>query len=90
MKHAYVTRERSCPIGYVTVTKPLARILHTAGMSVTICGDNVDSFHVFDGWHLGYTIPLSEDFDVCCRDFLSYLESEVGNYLVFYTKKENV
>ena len=112
MEHeAFLVRERKkvghitkryCPSGYVAVTKPLARKLYESGIEITLCGNNVDSYHIFGGWHLGYTINCHEenktdyngvpvDFQTIIDSYASYnLGNELGRYAVFYVKKEEV
>ena len=91
MRHAYVTK-RIAPEGYVAVTRKLAELLYSDGYSVTVCGNNVTSFHVFDGWHLGCTVQRDilddKSFDVLLNSFMFYLDSELGTYPVFYVKQE--
>ena len=92
MRYAYVTR-RVAPQGYVAVTKPLAELIYNAGKLVTLCGNNVNVFHVFDGWHLSCTII--KDMHVQCfnnsvNSFLSYLDKELGSYVVFYIRREDI
>ncbi len=90
MRNCHVTK-RIAPLGYVAVTKPLARELYLAQKDVTFCGNNVNSFHVFEGWQLGSTYCLSSygpnsSFEDLVKNFLFYLEPELGRYVVFYTK----
>lgn len=91
MRNAYVTK-REAPKSYVAVTKPLAKALYEQGKMVTLCGSNVNSFHVFNGWCLGVTLrgPEACCFDTIVNSFQANLEPELGRYAVFYTKKENV
>ena len=95
MVGAYVNKRRYAPQGYTAVTKPLARQLYNAGVAVTLCGNNVNSFHVFGGWHLGCTITKDwpqgyESFDDIVSNFLSYLDHELGTYSVFYVKTSDL
>ena len=96
-RQGYVTR-RQAPAGYVAVTRPLAKTLYEQGYAVTLCGNNVNSFHVFDGWHLGYATQKDnrheapEDrptFDSIVGSFVSYLDKELGTYAVYYVKRED-
>lgn len=102
-KVGYPTK-RYCPQGYVAVTKPLARKLYELGYSVTFCGNNVNAYHVFNGWHLGCTMNISErdgtynpytketipdDFQDVVNNFLSYLDKELGTYCVYYVKQSD-
>lgn len=91
MQHAYVTK-RVAPRGYVAVTRKLAQVLYDEGYPLTICGNNVNTFHVFGGWHLGYTLKKDRHNDNTFDDILNswkhYLERELGTYPVFYVKQE--
>ena len=98
MKNAYITR-RIAPQGYVAVTKPLAKDLYEKNIDVTLAGNNINAYHIFGGWHLGYTVNKKEveekttadhSFQDICNNFLMYLEDELGTYPVFYVKKEDV
>ena len=86
------TTRRLAPPGYVAIDKNLAGALFDAGKSVTLCGNNVNSYHVFDGWHLGATFHQGENetLNVIVSHFMAYLEHELGTYPVFYVKKEDV
>ena len=90
MRNAYATR-RTAPDGYQAITKPLARQYFDAGVPVTLAGNNVNNCHIFDGWHLGATVQRMrgerQTFDDICRNMLSYLEPELGYYLVYYIQK---
>ena len=91
MRYVYVTG-REAPEGYVAVTKLLAQSIYNAGKSVTLCGNNINAFHVFGGWHLGCTVSKdthAQCFDDIVNSFLSYLDKELGSYVVFYVKKED-
>lgn len=89
----YVTK-RHCPTGYVAVTKPLAEQLYNANVDLTLCGNNVNSYHVFGGWHIGCTVKSicedSTEFSSILVDFLHYLDPELGTYAVFYVKKSDL
>ena len=89
MKDAYVTKRYS-PQGYVAVTKPLARLLYSQGYAVTMCGNNVNCYHIFDGWRLGCTINNDKDkdytFDEIVGNYVSYNTNELLRYPVFYVK----
>lgn len=99
MKHAYVTK-REAPAGYVAITKPYAASLYEQGIAVTMCTNNVNAYHIFQGWHLGYTIDKKIDTDngygdYSFNDFVgSYLSynanGELGNYAVFYVKASDI
>jgi hypothetical protein len=92
MRYAYKTKRHS-PKGYVAVTKLMARELWSKGCDVTFCGNNVNSYHVFGGWRLGYTSnkEYSERcFDAVCIDMLSYMEDELGRYLVYYVRSDAI
>lgn len=96
MRSAYVTK-RIAPQGYVAVTRKLAEILYNEGYPVTVCGNNVNSFHVFNGWHLGYTLnkqlinefsAYDHTFESLLCNFMFHLEKELGTYPVFYVRQE--
>ena len=85
--------KRYAPKGYIAIDKPSAKRAFDAGLAVTICGSNVNSFHVFGGWGLGCTIDKAKhegeygnDFDAILNNFLFYLDPELGRYAVFYVK----
>lgn len=101
-KKGHVTKRRA-PTGYAAVTRPLAFHLYEAGKQVTLCGNNVNSFHVFGGWFLGCTIakPLTDDYEcpqlekdmqffTLSNDFLSYMDKELGRYVVYYVKRSDL
>ena len=91
MRHAYVTK-RIAPAGYVAVTRKLAEVLYNESYPVTVCANNVNSFHVFDGWGLGCTFQNEKHdnnrFNVLLNSFMFYLEKELGTYPVFYVRQE--
>jgi hypothetical protein len=92
-RYAYATR-RLAPVGYIAITKPLAQELYEHGHAITLCGNNVHAYHVFNGWYLGHTMRRcsmtehypSEEFAANVASFLSYLEKELGTYVVYYVK----
>ena len=97
-KTGYITK-RVAPHGYVAVTKPLARKLYEQGRDITICGNNVNAYHIFHGWHLGCTINIHQehtvdsnnkpiDFGDIIQNYLYYLEPSMGVYYVYYVKYE--
>ena len=98
-RHAYVTK-REAPSGYVAVTKPYAAQLYEQGIAITMCLNNVNAYHIFHGWHLGYTIDKASDRqagydDYSFKDFVvSYLSynanNELGTYAVFYVKASDI
>jgi hypothetical protein len=102
MRGAYINKRRtqlSAPTGYVAITKPLAKQLYETGVEVTLCGNNVNSFNVLDGWHLGYSVCKPDidshsgydwTFDSLCDNYLSYMHRELGSYIVFYVKWEDL
>ncbi len=84
---------RLAPKGYVAINRPSAKRAFEAGLEVTVAGNNVNSFHIFNGWHLGCTIDKARhegeygnDFDSIVANFMSYLDRELGTYPVFYVK----
>ena len=104
MKNAYVTK-RLATSGYVAVTKPLARKLYEEGKAITLAGNNVNSFHIFNGWNLGCTVKKEQVdrhcaqghtdepsymFESLVNNFLFYLDNELGKYPVFYVKREEI
>lgn len=93
MKNAYVTK-RIAPQGYVAITRPLAFLLWKEGYSITICGNNVNSYHVFKGWCLGMTIDKEKDKDYSfleiVHNYVSYSSAELLRYPVFYVRQEVV
>lgn len=88
MKYRYT--KRLAPVGYVAIDRPSAKLAYEEGYVVTICGNNVNRYHVFDGWHLGYSFSrLSEaDWEATVSSFMSHLDKELGRYPVFYIRKE--
>jgi hypothetical protein len=95
-RYAYVTR-RLAPLGYVAITKPLAKELYEQGHAITLCMNNVNAYHIFQGWHLGYVIdkesPLYSDyrFDDLVGSYRTYQpKSELGTYVVYYVKTCNL
>lgn len=93
MKNAYVTK-RIAPYGYVAVTKPLAQLLYNEGYAVTICGSNVNSYHVFKGWRLGATVDNVKDkdytFDTIISNYEMYNVGGLSKHVVFYVRCEVV
>lgn len=94
MRGAYVTK-RIAPDSCVAITKLLAQQLFEEGEQVTLCGNNVNSYHIFDGWNLGCTVVREnvgdeKSFDDLCKLYLAHLDRELGRYLVFYVKKKVV
>jgi hypothetical protein len=89
-----VNTRRDAPRGYVAIDKNLARELYNKQIEIAVCGNNVNAFHVFGGWHLGYTpsaeCMIESTFDDMLNNFLFYLDAELGRYPVFYTKRENI
>ena len=94
LKNAYVNKRRIAPQGYVTVTKPLAKILYNKGVSIVLAGNNVNNYHIFNGWHLGCTIEENQkdiqSFEQLVNSFMFYLDNELGKYPVFYVKREDI
>ena len=88
MRNAYVTK-RQAPQGYVAVTRPLAEQLYNEGKEITLCGNNVRMFHIFQGWGLGFTANNTqiEEFQLLVNSFLHHLYPEFGSYPVFYVRK---
>lgn len=91
--------KRLAPSGYTAIDKVLAQALYEGGYSVTFCGNNVNLYHVFNGWYLGHTMNKKEIEEKCALEytwqnhinsFMFYLESELGRYIVFYVKTEDL
>jgi hypothetical protein len=92
MRHAYVTK-RVAPQGYVAVTRKLAHMLYCQGVPVTVCGSNVNCFHVFNGWYLGYTLPYrgnDYDFDTMVNSYVFHSDTELLRFPVFYVRRRYV
>jgi hypothetical protein len=88
------TTNRTAPDGYIGIDKNLARELYEKGIEITIAGNNVNAYHIFDGWHLGCT-PSKEAmqetaFTAYLNAFMFSLEPELGTYPVFYALIETV
>jgi hypothetical protein len=51
-----------------------------------ISGNNVNSFHILNGWCLGMPVKCEtlEELEKICRDFLWYLDKELGNRVAFW------
>ena len=89
----YKTTKRLAPDGYQAIDRPSAKMAYEAGLPVTVAGNNVNSYHVFNGWHLGCTIADCDDrqtFDSILANFMFYLEPEIGRYPVFYVKSTDI
>jgi len=102
---AALNKRRLAPHGYVAVNKPMAKALYEQGITVTLCGNNVNNYHVFGGWHLGHTINRKEidtqyagfpdlaalyTWEHRCSDMLSYLDKELGTYLVYFVAAKDL
>lgn len=83
---------------YTKLRKNEARKRYNAGETVLIVGDNVNSFHFEDGWHLA--IPINKDdypptqrenddttFDYRVNQFEHYLARELGRRAAYYVKE---
>ncbi len=63
---------------------------------MTICGSNVNDYHVFQGWCLGRTMcrndydtdPCAADFDRRVVEYCYYSSPEMLRYPVFYVRQE--
>lgn len=93
-KVKYRRTRHEAPLGYVAIDKPSAKLAFDAGLDVTIAGNNVNSYHIFNGWYLGHTINKARhegehgnNFEDIVSNFMYYLDSELGRYPVFYIKK---
>lgn len=101
-KKGYATK-RYAPPGYIAITKPLARTAYEQGYHVTLCGNNVNSSHIFKGWHLGYTIHKHDenkqtyehgewrdyDFQELVDSYMCHNESSLCKYPSFYISLDN-
>lgn len=91
-KMQYCKTRRLAPSGYIAIDKPSAAKAFDNGVIVTLCGNNVNSYHVFGGWALGISLDKARQdsygntFDSLCKDFLWALDRELGEYAVFYIK----
>jgi hypothetical protein len=89
-----VNKRRITPKGYVCVDIHLAKRLFDQQIEFTIAGNNINSFHIFNGWYLGYTPSLEamteQTFDALLNNWIFYLDPELGSYPVFYVSKENL
>lgn len=94
LRGSHINSRRLAPAGYVSITKPYARLLYESGKEITIAGNNVNRFHIIEGWHLGYSTTMEEQeqrhFEDVCRYFLHYLDRELGSYAVYYAKQEDI
>jgi len=94
---------RECPIGYIQCDRVKALELYNRGYPITVCGNNVNHMHVFDGWRLGYTFSNNHlnratwealndinDFETRLANYQFYLEPELGTYVVFYVKQSEI
>ena len=94
-KIGYPTR-RISPEGYRAITKPLAQAMYDLDYPITLCGNNVNSYHVFQGWGLGHTIIKKCTNGAPCpfgyrvNNFLSYMDRELGYYVVYYVRTEDL
>jgi hypothetical protein len=77
---------------YTRISKTKARKLYEAGYSVVIVGDNVNTFHFFDGWYLAHRIASTDGremtFDAQVINFEFYLERELGRRSAFYLENQ--
>lgn len=93
------TTKRQAPAGYIAIDKVLAQALYEGGYSITLCGNNVNMYHVFHNWCLGCTIDkqtteertaLEYTWQDHINSFMFYLEPELGRYIVFYVKVQDL
>jgi len=79
--------KREIPNGYKQINITQARKLWGTGAEITVYPNNVNSYHVFGGWHLGCTADedrqAESTFDEFHNAWLSYLDSELGRYGVW-------
>lgn len=76
--------------------KTEARKRYHAGEEIIIVGDNVNQFHILDGWALGLRISNQDDkesrdmgldmptFDQRVDNFEDYMERELGRRCAYY------
>ncbi len=85
---------RQPPTGYVCIDVYLAHRMFDAKLACTMTGNNVNAWHVFGGWRLGYTWSIDamtdQTFAELLNNWLYYLDSELGSYPVFYARKSDL
>lgn len=87
-RHEMKATKRHAPKGYVAVRRPDAKALFDAGQEVVVAGNNVNSYHVFNGWVLSFVLRAGQPFETQIDSFMFYLEPELGKYPVFYVKAD--
>ena len=87
---------RPAPAGgwrYVARNK-VAKYWRDMTMEIGMHGNNVNSAHVYSGWHLCYnptdTTRLTDTFEDTASNFQSYMDRELGTYVVFMVRKKLV
>lgn len=78
--------------GHIRINRAqLKRLFRNPGFTFTgfIVGNNVNTFHFFDGWHLAHRISSRNEKDMndTINGFEWYLESELGNRAAIFLKK---
>ena len=93
--------QRIAPEGYQYIDRNLAKAVYQADKPITIHGNNINSYHVFEGCRLGYTIQRSDQesraglyddssLEGIVRRYMSYLEPELGKYVVYCVRKTDL
>jgi hypothetical protein len=76
------------------INKRIARELWYEGVPITFVGNRVNTFHIFKGWHLGWTTDIEHewmgDFDENVRRFEQGLEPELGNRAAYLAPVEAI
>ena len=89
---------RIAPEGYQYIDRNLAKAVYQADKPITIHGNNINSYQIFEGWRLGYTVQKSDQesragvyddvsLEGIVRRYMSYLEPELGRYAVYCVRK---
>ncbi len=80
---------------YAKINKVQARKLYDSNETVLVVGDNVNSFHFENGWHLTYIVTKTDidkredgwTFDKLVRNFEWYLDRELGRRAAYYVRQ---
>jgi len=72
----------------IKLNKTQARRRYNAGEEIILVGDNVNTWHILNGWRLGCEISQERsagaDFDSHVSQFEYYLEREIGKRAAYY------
>ena len=84
--------KREVPYGWTYIARDVARrVWESNDYRIVMHGNNVNHYHIFHGWHLGYE-PNDEvrggNFDDAVGGFMSYLDKELGTYPCFLARKK--